>query len=48
MDAPIAIDVRRAQVGAAEIDGANQIILRTIVHALCFSSSEHIESDRSH
>ena len=45
----IAIYVRRAQIRAAKIDGANQIgTARILHHALRFSAAEHVESNRGH
>jgi len=43
----MAIDVRGAQVGAAEIDSADQFIsLGLIIQGLRFSSPEHYRSQR--
>lgn len=46
MNPPADVDIGSAQIRAAEIDCADQLVLGAVIHALCFSSPEHIETDR--
>jgi hypothetical protein len=47
MDMTSAVDVGRAQIRAAKIYGANELIFSGFInHALSFSSAKHVEPNR--